>query len=33
MSELHERVDMNKLYFEYKSPPKGVRFYVYFDSK
>ena len=33
MNELHEKVDMNKLYFEYKGPTKGVSFYEYFDSK
>ena len=30
MNELHERVDMNKLYFEYKGPTKGVSFYEIF---
>ena len=33
MNKLYESVDMNKLYFVYKGPPKGVRFYEYYDSK
>ena len=33
MNELYERVDKNKLYFEYVGPTKDVGFYEYMDSK
>ena len=33
MRELHESVDINKLYFEYVGPTKNVGFYEYMDSK
>ena len=33
MSELHDNVDNNKLYFEYVGPTKDVSFYEYMDSK
>ena len=32
MSELYDRVDMNKLYFEYVGPTKNVSFYENMDS-
>ena len=31
MNELYEKVDMNKLYFEYKSSTKDVHFNKYVD--
>ena len=33
MNELHESVDMNKLYFKYIGNTKDVNFYEYMDSK
>ena len=33
MSELHDNVDNNKLYFEYVGPTKDVSVYEYMDFK
>ena len=33
MNELHESVDMNKLYFKYIGNTKDVNFYKHMDSK
>ena len=33
MTELYERVNKNKLYFEYVVPTKNVNFYEYYHFK
>ena len=33
MNEFYERVDKNKLYFEYVGSTKDVSFYKYYDAK